>query len=239
MRGRFLILSSLTATLALGCGQPLVPLSTYEAPLGALAGYLDPQPSNGFGALRVGVLWVDPAQLRDDVPAPAAGQTFTALDDVHFTLDLFTPPPALAIRRYPSATSTDVAVAFAFGEIIVYEDNDGDGTFAVTPRAAGALSMMVGPDLFRGSTPNYALLYLEQPGSADAGPVGAAWPVLFDDGTGYRLAAIDCTTLDRPVLRKVDTSTPLMMDIEAHGSTTLISTRQCLRSMPVQQPTPP
>jgi hypothetical protein len=230
MRARGATTLLLTALASHGCGQPVVPLETYESPLITLNGYLDPEPANGFGSLRVGILWVDPAELRDDVPGPADGVSFTNDGTDHFALDLFSPPPASVVRRYPGETPDVVGLDFAFGEIIVYEDNDGDGTFSVTSRAAG--SAMVAPDLFRGSSPSLALLYLAQPGSPQAGAVGASWPVLFDNGTGYRLALIDCTTPDQPAVRAYDDAMPVEMTIASHGAPHIIFSRDCLRSSP-------
>jgi hypothetical protein len=231
MRARSATMLLLPAFAALGCGQPVESLATYESPLITLNGYLDPQPANGFGNLRVGILWVDPAELRDDVPAPADGVELSNDGTDHFALELFAPPPAVTIRRYPADTPDVVALDFAFGEIVVYEDNDGDGTFAVTSRAAG--SAMVAPDLFRGSSSSLALLYLQEPGSPQAGAVGASWPVLFDNGTGYRLALIDCTTPDQPSVRADDAASPVGMTIAPRGDPHIIFSRACLRSSPV------
>jgi hypothetical protein len=226
----------LLAALAAGCGEPLVPLDTYQSPLMTLTGYFTPQPAGGVAPLRVGVLWVDPAGLRDDLPAPSAGAVFTSDLVDTFELQVFSPPPPSAIRRYPFATSSGVALAFAFGELVVYEDNDGDGQFTVASRANG--SAIVGPDLFRGSSSNRVLLYLEQPGNPQAGSVGAAWPVLFNNGQGYRLGNVDCTVPDRPVLRGVPDTAGVEMSLTNRGEAQRTFSRACLRSA-VTAPTPP
>ncbi|HXI58405.1 MAG TPA: hypothetical protein VNO55_20200, partial [Polyangia bacterium] len=57
-----------------GCGDPLVANSTYESPLLSFQPYVPELFQVGsLDGLSVGIVWVDPLQLRDDLPHPAGG----------------------------------------------------------------------------------------------------------------------------------------------------------------------
>jgi hypothetical protein len=108
----------------------------------------------------VGVLWTDPLQRQPDVVMPAAWMSSTAIDPASSTLpfetNVFRPPPPEAVvdLRAPSGHVTSLA----FGELVVVDDADGDGTFQVSgPRAEIAL-----PDSYLAGSGN-ALLYVARP----------------------------------------------------------------------------
>src|SRR5262245_56103670 len=168
-RMRTLVKAAAAVSLALwtaGCGDPLATASSYEAPLLSFGPYApDLFQVESLEGLSVGVVWVDPLQVRDDLPQPVEGLRVQRQDRA-YTVDVFTPPPAAAIRRIPDPATGAVAVGFAFGEIVVYADRDGDGRFALLPRSEG-LSMRP-PDEYAGSTIARAVIYVETP----AGPGG-------------------------------------------------------------------
>src|SRR5258708_33563913 len=162
-----------------GCGDPLVSHATYETPLLSFQPYMPELfQAASLDGMSIGIVWVDPLQQRDDRPQPPAGMAVRR-NDRDFTVDLFAPPPAAAIRRLPDPRTrdNDIAVSFAFGEIVVYADRDGDGKFALAPRAEG--STMVPPDEYVGSAAANAVIYVETPATA-ARPAGAGGLTVFD-----------------------------------------------------------
>ncbi|HXI55209.1 MAG TPA: hypothetical protein VNO55_04080 [Polyangia bacterium] len=218
-----------------GCGDPLVSNATYESPLLSFQPYV-PELFQvaSLDGLSVGIVWVDPLQLRDDLPHPAGGITVHR-SDRDFTVDVFTPPPDAAIRRLPDPTTHEIAVSFAFGEIVVYADNNGDGRFALAPRAAG--STMLPPDEYAGSSPGNAVIYVETP-AKPSGPVAPGWFTLFE-APGYRLVSIGCdVSLVSPPVRTVEDDKRFGLIIAPASSPTRGVARPCLSSVPVEL-TPP
>jgi hypothetical protein len=174
-------------------------------------------------------VWVDPLQVRDDRSQPAEGLRVVRRDRA-FTVDLFTPPPAGAVRRIRDPMTGGGAVDFAFGEIVVYADGDRDGTFALAPRSEG-LSMRP-PDEYAGSSPMFAVIYVETPARPD-GPVDSSWSTLFEP-PGYRLAKIDCEP--SVVTTTVATFTGdhrFDVILADEASPDRIATRPCLSSAPM------
>jgi len=179
-----------TAALAPACGDPVVTRTAYEAPLLTINGMLQPAMVPDLYAPRMGVVWVDPAGLRDDLPSPPE-ITGSSIDDADqtFVLSLYAPPPPEAIRRFPGPPphQDEVEASFALGEIVLYEDLDGDGTFRVTARDAG--SQIVAPDLFRAGA-EISVVYVERP-LADARTYQDLGRVL-EGSPGYRIAVYSC-----------------------------------------------
>ena len=212
-----------------GCGDPLATASSYEAPLLSFGPYAPELfQVESLEGLSVGVVWVDPLQVRDDLPHSVDGLRVQRQERA-FTVDVFTPPPAAAIRRIPDPETGAVAVGFAFGEIIVYADRDGDGRFALLPRSAG-LSMRP-PDEYAGSTSARVVIYVET-AARSGGPVDSSWRTLFEP-PGYRLARIDCTpSLVMPVVATVTDDLRFSITLAAQTSPDRIVTRPCLSSVP-------
>jgi hypothetical protein len=228
-------LAVLAAMAGVGCGDPLVSNSTYQSPLLSFQPYV-PELFQvaSLDGLSVGIVWVDPLQLRDDLPHPASGITVHR-SDRDFTVDVFTPPPEAAIRRLPDPMTHEIAVSFAFGEIVVYADNNSDGRFALAPRAAG--STMLSPDEYAGSSIGHAVIYVEAP-AQPSGPVGPAWFTLFEP-PGYRLVSIGCDiSLLSPPVRTVEGDKRLGLIIASASSPTRGVARPCLSSVPVDLTSP-
>ena len=220
----------LIAIGAAGCGDALVSGQTYETPLLSIRPFVPELfQADSLDGLSIGIVWVDPFQLRDDIPQPADGIAVKRVDR-DFTVDLFTPPPAGAIRRIPDPATHNIAVSFAFGEIVVYADQDGDGKFSLASRANGL--GMLPPDAYAGSA-SYVVIYLETPAQA-RGPVGAGWFTLFEK-PGYRLAFIDCgVSLVNPPVKTLGPDQQRFGVVLAPAlSADRIVTRECLSSAPV------
>jgi hypothetical protein len=189
---------ALFAALAVaGCGGPLVPTETYETPLLSFKAVLaDTAEGADTAQTRVGIVWVDPFALRDDLPQTPSGITVTPAGERTFQVDLFAPPPEGAIHRLPDPDTQQVAVSFAFGEIVLFEDGDGDGTFAISSRDHG--SLMFPPDAYNGAADNRAVIYVEKPAKPGA-LTGNVWRTL-SEGPGYRLANINCNNGGPPTV---------------------------------------
>jgi hypothetical protein len=218
------------AVAVAGCGEPLLSNSAYQTPLLTFQPFFtEPYDAAGLAKIRVGVVWIDPFELRDDLPQTPPTIT-DRRSDKQYTVDLFAPPPAAAIRHLPDATG-GVAASFAFGEIVAFDDEDGDGRFAVTSRAEG--SSMVAPDAYAGSVEARVLLYVETPARV-GGPIDAAWHALFDP-PGYHLASFACA--GTPTVRTLPPgSRSFPMTLAAETSPHLIFTRTCVTPLPTGAP---
>ena len=188
-----------------------------------LTGYLDPFPVADLTSPRVTVVWVDPLGLASDIPAPPETLHFASDPAGGFTVQLFAPPPSIAATGTFVAPGTpDVAVRFAFGEIVLYEDFSGETSFMVS-----AGNDMVGPDDYRGATATYALIYISQ--LIDGANAGRLWPILMGP-PGYHLGAVDCENFGSPVIDDVDPAAAVLDMQVLPPSTQLPYVRMCLRS---------
>lgn len=205
---------------ALGCGS-IVPPGTYETPLlGFKAVVADTSETFDLSHTSIGIVWVDPLALRDEIPQPPQDIKVTGPSDRTYQVGLFAPPPEEAIRRLPDPSTGELAVSFAFGEIVLFDDGDGDGTFAISPLANG--SLMFGPDAYRGMSDRRVVIYVEQPARPGALD-GNVWKTL-SEGPGYRLADILCPAV--VTLAPLDRFTN--MTFESTPSAELPITRPCL-----------
>ncbi|HXI56241.1 MAG TPA: hypothetical protein VNO55_09285, partial [Polyangia bacterium] len=124
----------------------------------------------------------------DDRPWPLVGVRSQPMTTDTFKLDFSAPPPPEMIRHIPSATDPTVSVAaFAFAEIVAFDDADNDGTFHVGSLATG--SRMVGPDAYRGTAPMHAIFYVQQ---AHPPPLIPELDRVLSASVGYHLAMADC-----------------------------------------------
>lgn len=210
-----------------GCGGPLLAGTTLDQPAFMVSGSIQPM-SNAvvFDApMSLGLLWIDPAQ-------EGAGNWTSGADlvdgeiasDASFIMKLRGLPPTAAIRAL-AAPSGGTPLAFAFAEIILYEDRDGDGRFAVGPLASG--SPMIAPDLYRGMPNSAVLFYVAQPASSADVPLRELAEVVSK--SGYSLANADCLD-DNYVLG--DARTVITMVVPSSSFPDL---RVCLRSQPTAQ----
>jgi hypothetical protein len=124
-----------------------IPLTTADGSDGGVAPPTRP---------KMGVLWTDPLQRVPDVPQPARGiesSVATALDT--FQVHVYGPPPAQAMVDVP--TPDGQSIRLAYGEIVMIDDQNGDGTFAVS----GADAAIAGPDRYLAGS-NTVLVYLDR-----------------------------------------------------------------------------
>ena len=217
-----------SAFLASGCGNPLVSDSAYDSPLFALHGHLSAVPADA-AALRIAVVWVDPEQLRDDVPAP--GDTIrTELSGERFEFSLYTPPPRAAIRRLVDPTTGDPIAAFAFGELVAFQDADANDRFEIGPIESG--SEIVPPDVYRGAQGSFVVGFVEDP-LHDPEDQLPELQGLLTARPGYHLIAVNCDTPAAPFTRAADAeAVDIGMTIFDTGSAQLPFLRPCLRSHP-------
>ncbi|MEP6652063.1 MAG: hypothetical protein ABJA82_01825 [Myxococcales bacterium] len=179
-----------------------------------------------MGALRLTALWVDPLGQRNDRPWPIVGILGPPTTSDAFTLDFSAPPPAEMIRHISSANDPSVTVAaFAFAELVAFDDLDRDGTFHVGQVATG--SRMIAPDVYRGAALVHALFYVEQPHAPTVIP--ELDPIL-GSSVGYHLAIASCdatTTNGRFVLAQDAAVIKIKL---GSAQPTLPQNRGCLQS---------
>jgi hypothetical protein len=154
----------LVVALALGgsaCGSGLVPGATYDQPLLSFNGTISPA-GGLIGAQHpiLGLLWTDPLQRQPDVTMPASWlQSSVNANADTFAIDVFRPPPPEAVVDLadPSGAISRLAVA----EIVIVDDQNGDGTFQVEgPRAT-----ISAPERYLAGSAN-VLTYVDRPFSA-------------------------------------------------------------------------
>ena len=209
---------------AVGCGEEIVPGVVVDQPLFTVSGHLV---GDSQGApVRAGVLWVDPFGERDDVPSPPNVSVSTTAPDGTFSLRFFRPPPDEVIRRIASSNDrTRTAFAFAFAEMVAFQDVDGNDTFRVRPRLLD--SAIVDPDRYRGSGGERVLMYVEQQ-RLDSENVIPELDAVLTAPPGYYLVGIACRTgLTGQAGPSPDVLVPLPLDEQTSA---FPETRTCLRA---------
>ena len=210
-----------------GCGDRLLSGRAYEAPLFTFQGALNPVPED-LVSPRVDVVWVDPAALSDDLPAPPEDSVFE-LDGAHYVYSLFAPPPAAAIRALVDPDTGGLIASFAFGEIVLVEDLDGDGAFRVGSLADG--SKIRFGRLSRRAVRVRSVFHRTISG-ARVGP--PELQRLLSAKPGYHLGFIDCSTLDVPQASVRDgNASSIEITVLPAPASELPFLRKCLRSHPV------
>jgi hypothetical protein len=139
-----------------------------------------------------------------------------------YTLDLRGPPPAEALRRL-AGSNNGPSFSFAFAEIILYEDRDGDDRFDVGALADGA--PIVAPDLYRGMPAHEVLIYIGEPLPPGAEPFRELGDLTTQ--TGYHLAWADCAS--QVFSEAMDDNAALTL---GPPTTSFPDFRPCLRSLP-------
>ena len=185
---------ALSGLATVSCGDTLVPGSSLDKLEFSFDGVLTATPRDEPGSpLRLGLLWVDPAQAGKGNYASGPELVRAEIQsDGTYTVGLLGPPPAEAIRSLKSSAQGGPVFTFAWGEIIVYEDRDADGTFAVGRLAEG--SPIVAPDVYRGMPTDRALLYF----SETIRPHEQVLPeLIFPANKGYHVGLIRCLTHDQ------------------------------------------
>jgi hypothetical protein len=132
--GPLAIAIAIALAIAIGCsacGAGVVPGTTYDQPLISFNGTISPT-----GGLRqathplVGLLWTDPLQHQADVTMPPRWmQSLVDAAVDTFTVDIFRPPPPEALVDLTGPSGEVSRMAFA--EIVIIDDQDGDGGFQV------------------------------------------------------------------------------------------------------------
>jgi len=165
------------------CGEGLVPGDVYASPLIAFGGEITPTGQlSGAWRPRVGVLWTDLNQVGPDLPSDST-YVSSHLDMVNdrYTAEIFRPPPAAAFVDI-AADSGEVA-RLALGDLVIFDDRDGDGTFSVSgPRAE-----IAPPDVFLAGAWDM-VRYVSRPFTSPQSrfPLGTATT------TGYTLLFLYC-----------------------------------------------
>jgi hypothetical protein len=165
------------------CGRSVVPGSTYDQPLLSFRGTISP--TGGLLQAKrpiVGLLWTDPLQSQPDVPMPARWleSSVSAADDT-FSVDVFRPPPPEAVVTIASAGGQSSQLAVA--ELVIVDDQNGDGTFQVSgPRAT-----IADDELYLAGSSN-VLTYVASPFSSP--PTNS--PLTLPGQSGYALVNYNC-----------------------------------------------
>ena len=222
-----LALAAFAASMAAGCGQALVPGTTYDGPLITIGGTIGPpggledaRDRNGAAPVRnplVTLLWTDPLQRQPDVPAPpwTLGSTVDRENNT-FTIEVFRPPPASALVDV-AAPSGEVST-LALAEIVMIDDADGDGTFRVDgPRAA-----IVAPDLYLAGSVS-VLVYVARPYPTPQ----VESPVAPDGIIGFQTLRYRCVG---QVAARIEQTPPSTIDLIVQTSIDFPELRDCRRT---------
>jgi hypothetical protein len=179
-----LVLLAAIGIAASACGGGVLPGNAYDRPLISLKGNI--RPSGGLAqAVRpfVSVVWTDPLQRQPDVIMPAnrlRSAVDTAADT--YTLDIFRPPPPDAVFDLVDA-SGEARSKLGFGELVIIDDEDGDGEFHI----AGPRATIDGPDQYLAGSAN-VLTYVALPFQ----PAGLTSPLTLPGQTGYAVVNYVC-----------------------------------------------
>lgn len=204
-----------------GCGDPVLPGSTLTEPAftihGAIAPYERTRP------LPIGVLWADPV-LAGGTPSVSGAEKLDVeiTADGSFSLEVFGRPPKDAVKLLSADASSD-AVALAWGELVLFEDNDADGTFRVDSLDHGA--PISAPDKYAGVAEKHVLLFVEQPAEEGTQIIGLARTLA---GRGYVLGEANCD--GAPYVIAVEPNT---VSVRATAATAQFPrVRPCFESIP-------
>lgn len=220
---------ALCGLAAISCGDTLVPGSALDKLEFSLNGVLAQLPDEA--PLRLGLLWIDPAQEGKGNYVSGSELVSARIEpDGTYTLGLVGPPPRDALRALRFSMQGGPTFTFAWGEIILYEDRNADGTFAVGPLAAG--SPMVAPDVYRGMPSTRVLLYVAE----TVPPNQHVMPeLMFAASKGYHVGWIRCLENEQSpaVSPIIDEVSPPTATIELVApSIAFPNLRSCLQSHP-------
>jgi hypothetical protein len=209
--------------LVVGCGQPVLSGAAYDAPLVSFAGVLESFPDPAVRAPHVDIVWVDPLSERPDVPAPPDTRSSMIMPNGTFTLDFFAPPPVAVMRTLPVPMATDQSATFAFGEIIVIDDVNGDGTFSIGPG-----NTIVVPDRYASAAGADVVIYVAHPmpPTQYIPDIGMA----LSGRVGYHVVSLDCSEPAVPQGQEVVPGTAPIVLVPSQEGSALTYSRQCLRS---------
>lgn len=210
------------------CKEGVVPGKAYENPVSFAAMLISPLPPAVHPLLSV--IWTDPWQNHPDVRMPtewldssvaeAADRLASGMADDErrtastFRIRLFRPPPAATLVEVPSPDGT--AATLSLGEIMLVDDQDRDGTFAID-----AHGTVQGADVYLAGGKE-VMVYVEKgfPPSATT-----KFDLAPDTSPGYHLVNYQC---DGRELTRSESSSSVRL--EAQPSVALIQRRTCLRT---------
>jgi hypothetical protein len=214
--------------LLAACQQGVLPGNAYDQPLSSFTGLVRPlgtiptTTTGSDGAVLptkpiMGLLWTDPLQRVPDVPQPARGIASQVVDDT-FQIDVYGPPPAAAMVDIPSPGGPSMRMALE--EIVMIDDQNGDGTFEVS----GSDAAIGDGDLYLAGA-NTVLVYLDR----DYAPLPLGANLLAVSGKqGYQLVVYVC---DHQTISQVVAQDPAGGTIEyTQPSTALPEVRSCART---------
>lgn len=174
----------------ISCGDPLVEGDYRGQPLISLSGTIrvnDSLSAEEAATVRVALLWIGAGQ-QEDLTQARSESAFPA----RYTLDVFTPPPARAMREL-----TDRDGLYALARIVLYLDADGD-------ERLGARESMVG------ASPDQVLTYFTSSETTSL--------VSGSLRTGYQVMALrscDDRLTDKAMLANVPTVDAVDLVLEA------------------------
>jgi hypothetical protein len=229
--GALLSIVSFFSGLA-GCGNPLVPGDLALDPLFTVTGTITGSaPTARSGKLRAALLWVDPYGRRDDRPSTLDESVgLVSPDERTYQIRIFAPPPRTVISDVPAPDDpSKTAFAFAFAEIVAFEDGDDDGVLRMGPRAEG--SQIVAPDRFVGAAEDHALFYVSK-SRADTTAATKELDFIVRRPVGYVLANAVCMSGTFQGALPSDGITLTLVPPQD----TLPQRRLCLRSYPSDEP---
>ena len=213
----------------IGCDGPLKDGEALDRSTFSLSGTITP--SLADGPLALGVLWVDPAQQGNGSYASGSELIDDNIEsDGRFRMAFYSAPPDHAVRWLKAAEDSDAVVAFAWGELVLYEDRDGDGTFRVGPLVEG--SPIAPPDVYRGFSPSHVLVYVAEPLPFERSAIVFLAGMLTE--AGYRPGTIPCNRAGVDIA--VEPTDPTATEIQlVDPSTVFASPRICMSSHPVRE----
>ena len=133
------LLVSLFTLAAVACGEtPADPAQVM--PLAVVNGTIsNPDSLSVQGTLRTAIVWYNLDSQKTQVYAVAQGVEVTPQFPAGFTLSLSDPPPAAAMTMLDYSEDKESApVRGAFGQLVAYEDRNGNGQLDVVKRGDGA-----------------------------------------------------------------------------------------------------
>jgi len=221
MRLRDVLGAASVAASVCGCGDPLVPGSSLNVPAFIAHGAIAPYDESR--SISIGILWADPAQASSTAHVSDAERLQADISaDGTFSLEVFGTPPKNAVERLAADASSD-AVAFAWGELILFEDRNADGRFRVDSLEHGAL--IAAPDQYAGTAEKHVLLYVEEPAEEGTQIIGLARTLSVP---GYVLGEVHCG--EAPYVVAVEPNTVSLVTVTA--TSLFPKQRQCFEAIP-------
>jgi hypothetical protein len=215
-----------------GCGKALVSGDELSSPLFQVSGDVVPKPDQAeLPRLSLGILWIDPLGSIPGNWVSGGDVIAGALHaDGTFDLDIYARPPDAAIRRIVSDSGSSRALRAAWGEIVLFDDNDQDDGFRVGPLSEG--SPMLSDDRYRGVDDTHVLTYIAEPLLSDDQPIPELGGLL-QGVAGYQMMSTECSdqTPQLHLTQGARFSISLLPP-----STTFPLLRKCLQAHPTMGP---